>query len=604
MDGRRQGAAVTAEYRSRLDARRASAAALDRRHLALSNLRLGLFVATAALGLLVFRVPQVDGAWLVVPIALFALLAWRHGQILTARERAERAVEVYERGLARLGDRWAGTGETGERFRREDHPYADDLDLFGRGGLFELLSGPRTRAGEEVLAGWLLAPSPIDQVLLRQAAVEELAPRLDLREDLATLGPHVRVGVDAAALRAWATAPSHLTASWPRIVLPIFAVASTGLIVAWLATGTPSPALLPVLVVQALVALAFRRRSVALALEVERHGRDLTLLATLLERIEREPAESPRLKALAAALVASGHAPSEEIARLARIVDILTSRRNQIFAPLAALWLVGTQAAFAVDRWRRRVGPAVPGWLDVAGEFEALVALSGYRYEHPADPFPTFSSGAARFNATALAHPLLPVADAVPNDVRLGGAHPQLWLVSGSNMAGKSTLLRAAGINAVLAQAGAPVRAQALEMTPLAVGGTLRIQDSLQAGRSRFFAEITRLQQIVALARRPDDGPAMLFLIDELLSGTNSHDRRHGAAAILRGLVELGAIGLATTHDLALAAVADELAPRACNVHLEDRFEEGVLHFDYRLRPGVVKSSNAIALMRSVGLDV
>lgn len=604
MDGRRQSAAVAAEYRARLDARRTAVEALDRRHLALSNARLGLFVVTVGLAVLAFRLPQVHAAWTVVPLAAFALVAWRHGQTLTARERAQRAVDVYEHGLARVEDRWAGTGETGERFRHEDHPYADDLDVFGHGGLFELLSGPRTRAGENVLAGWLLAPSPVDDVLARQAAVTELAPRLDLREDLATLGPDVRVGLDADALRAWATAPATLTSSWPRVVLPLFAIASSALVVLWMATGVPSPALLPLLLLQTLVALVFRRASVALAHEVEHHGRDLTLLATLLSRIEREPAESPRLRALAAALGASGHAPSAEIARLARLVDILTSRRNQIFAPLAALWLVGTQTAFAVDRWRMRVGPAVPGWLDAAGEFEAIVALSGYRYEHPDDPFPTFADGPARFEATDLAHPLLPVADAVPNDVRLGGAHPQLWLVSGSNMAGKSTLLRAAGLNAVLAQAGAPVRARALEMTPLAVGGTLRIQDSLQAGRSRFFAEITRLQQIVALARRPDGGPAMLFLIDELLSGTNSHDRRHGAAAILRGLVELGAIGLATTHDLALAVVADELAPRGCNVHLEDRFEEGTLHFDYKLRPGVVKSSNALALMRSVGLDV
>jgi hypothetical protein len=604
VDGRRQGAAVAAEYRARLDARRASVAALDRRHLALSNLRLGLFVATAALAVLAYRLPQLNGAWVLAPLAAFAVVAWWHGRLLNARERAQRAVGVYERGLARLEDRWAGTGETGERFRRDDHPYADDLDLFGKGGLFELLSGPRTRAGEEVLAGWLLGPSPVDDVLARQAAVAELGPRLDLREDLATLGPDVRVGVDAAALRSWTTAPPRLTSSWPRIVLPLFAVASTTLVVAWLVTGAPSPALLPLLMAQTLVALVFRRHAVALAHEVERHGRDLTLLATLLSRIEREPAESPRLRALAAALGASGHAPSEEIARLARLVDILTSRRNQIFAPIAALWLIGTQTAFAVDRWRARVGPAVPGWLEAAGEFEAIVALSGYRYEHPQDPFPRFVDGPARFEAVALAHPLLPVADAVPNDLRLGGEHPQLWLVSGSNMAGKSTLLRAAGLNAVLAQAGAPVRAHALTMTPLAVGGTLRIQDSLQAGRSRFFAEITRLQQIVSLARRPDGGPAVLFLIDELLSGTNSHDRRQGATAILRGLVTLDAIGLATTHDLALAAVADELAPRACNVHLEDRFEDGVLHFDYRLRPGVVRSSNAIALMRSVGLEV
>lgn len=604
MEDRRQGAPVAAEYRARREARRAAVAVLERRHQAFGNLRLGLFAVAIAIGVAAVRTPEVHAAWVAGPLAAFAVLAWRHGLALSALERARRAVAVYERGLARVEDRWAGTGETGERFRQEDHPCADDLDLFGRGSLFELLSGPRTRGGEDVLAGWLLRPSPVDEVRARQAAVEELAPRLDLREDLATLGPDVRVGVDRDALRAWATAPPLLTARWPRVVLPAFAVASTAMMAWWAWTGTAPAGLLPLLATQALVAWRFRAASVALAHEVERHGRDLTLLAELLGRIEREPAASPRLFALAATLRASGHTPSEEIARLARLVDILTSRRNQIFAPLAALWLVGTQMAFAVDAWRRRAGSAVPGWLDAVSEFEALVALACYRHEHPSDPFPAFVDGPARLSATALVHPLLPAAGAVANDVRLGGDDPQLLLVSGSNMAGKSTLLRAVGLNAVLAQAGAPVRAAALTMTPLGVGGTLRIQDSLQAGRSRFFAEITRLQQIVALARRPGGGPPMLFLIDELLSGTNSHDRRQGAEAILRGLVDLGAIGLATTHDLALAAVADALAPRASNVHLADRFEGGILHFDYRLRPGVVQGSNAIALMRSVGLEV
>jgi DNA mismatch repair ATPase MutS len=195
----------------------------------------------------------------------------------------------------------------------------------------------------------------------------------------------------------------------------------------------------------------------------------------------------------------------------------------------------------------------------------------------------------------------------VANDVRLGGSDPHLLLVSGSNMSGKSTWLRTVGINVVLAQTGGPVRARSMRLSPLQVGATLRIQDSLQAGQSRFFAEITRLSEIVAMARRHAGGggsPAVLFLLDEMLAGTNSHDRRIGAEAVATGLVDLGAIGLMTTHDLALTDFVDRLGRRAANVHFEDRFENGVLHFDYRLRPGVVQTSNALALMRSVGLDV
>jgi DNA mismatch repair ATPase MutS len=271
--------------------------------------------------------------------------------------------------------------------------------------------------------------------------------------------------------------------------------------------------------------------------------------------------------------------------------------------------LLGTQLAFAVEAWRRRCGPAVATWLDGVAEYEALSALATFASEHASYPFPEVTEGEPLLEGDALAHPLLD-KDAVSNDVRLGGSSPRVMLVSGSNMSGKSTWLRTVGINAVLGQAGAPVRANRLRMTPLHIGATLRIQDSLQAGRSRFFAEITRISEIVALARETSvrgtgpPPPGVLFLLDELLAGTNSHDRLEGARGILQGLVDRGAIGLATTHDLALTRMVEALGARAVNMHFEDRFAGGTLTFDYRLKPGVVQTSNALALMRAVGLDV
>jgi len=236
----------------------------------------------------------------------------------------------------------------------------------------------------------------------------------------------------------------------------------------------------------------------------------------------------------------------------------------------------------------------------VAGEFEALSSLAGYAFEHPADPFPTIVGQGPGVEGIGLAHPLLPAARVVANDVALG-TDVRVLVVSGSNMSGKSTLLRTLGVNVVLALAGAPVRAQRMAVSPVALGATLRIQDSLQAGKSRFFAEITRLKQIVDLANGPIP---VLFLLDELLAGTNSHDRRLGAAGIVQGLVDKGAIGLVTTHDLALAEVVSDLGVHARNVHFSDTFEEGQMRFDYRMREGVVRTSNALALMRSIGLEV
>jgi hypothetical protein len=569
--------------------------------------RLAIFFSGAA----ILVVLGSSGApWLALPILAFVPLLVIHARVLNARDRARRAIEFYQRGIARLTGAWQGSGERGERYRDPAHLYADDLDVFGPGGLFELLVTTRTRSGEDVLAGWLRAPAAPGVIRDRQAAASELARKLDLREDLAVLGPEVETSVDTHALRAWATAPPQLKETWPRFVLPVVAAVSTFLVGRWIQAGEPPDWLLPALAVQGLFALRYRHAAHHVAHGIERREQELRALATIMARIEREPVTSPLLEQLRARVQATGRSPSEEIRRLARLIDMLSSGHNQLFAPISALLLLGTQLAFAAEAWRARCGPAVPIWLDAVAEYEALSALGTYAAEHADHPFPELVDGHAAFDAEGLAHPLLG-PEAIANDVTVGGAAPHLWLVSGSNMSGKSTLLRTVGLNAVLAQAGAPVRAQRLRLTPLRIGATLRIQDSLQAGRSRFFAEITRISEIVAMSTSrssasssTEAGPATLFLLDELLSGTNSHDRLDGARGILQGLLARGAIGLATTHDLALTKMVDEIGARAVNVHFEDRFEAGALTFDYRLKPGVVRTSNAIALMRAVGLEV
>jgi DNA mismatch repair ATPase MutS len=258
------------------------------------------------------------------------------------------------------------------------------------------------------------------------------------------------------------------------------------------------------------------------------------------------------------------------------------------------------QVAFAAERWRNAHGHAVRSWLSVIGEFEALICLGTYSHEHPDDPFPEFVQGSACFDATEIGHPLIPVGTCIRNDVSLSdGRH--VFLVSGSNMSGKSTLLRTVGINAVLAMAGAPVRAQNLRLTPLHVGASIRVNDSLQEGSSRFYAEITRLRKLLDLA---SGDPPLLFLLDELLQGTNSNDRRIGAEGMVRALLQRKAIGLVSTHDLALADIGGSLNGHLSNVHFQEEFENGRMHFDYKLREGVVTKSNGLALMRSIGLDV
>jgi DNA mismatch repair ATPase MutS len=255
----------------------------------------------------------------------------------------------------------------------------------------------------------------------------------------------------------------------------------------------------------------------------------------------------------------------------------------------------------AVEAWRGRFGAHIGSWFAAVGELEALCSLACFAYERSGSVFPELTEGTdPSFEATALAHPLIPPQEAVGNDVTLGGA-VRLWIVSGSNMSGKSTLLRAVGLSTALAWAGAPVMAAGMRVSRLHMGASMRANDSLADHRSRFYAEISRLREVVDLARA---GLPTLFLLDELLSGTNSHDRRIGAGAIVRGLVERGAIGMITTHDLALAEIVATFNGRAVNVHFEDHLEGGEIRFDYRLRQGVVTRSNALELMRAVGLDV
>ena len=334
---------------------------------------------------------------------------------------------------------------------------------------------------------------------------------------------------------------------------------------------------------------------------IETPERDLGLLAGLLARLESQRFTSARLDALHQTLLTDGVLPSKRIAHLRRLVSWLDSTHNLMFAPIAAVLLLRQQLAVAIDRWHAAYGPAVAEWLRAVGDVEALAALATFAYERPEDPFPELAEEGPLYEADGLGHPLMAAGVGVRNDVLLGSGGPRVIIVSGSNMSGKSTLLRSVGVSAVLALAGAPVTARRLRISALVLGATLHIEDSLQAGRSRFFAEILRIRTIADAARGP---VPLLFLLDEILHGTNSHDRRIGAEGIVRALVALGGIGLVTTHDLALTELPARLADAAVNMHFEDRLEDGKMVFDYRMRPGVVEHSNALALMRAIGLDV
>ncbi len=587
------------EYEQRLQARESRVVQHEKVHILLGNLRLVLVVIATALAWSTFHKHVVSPAWLLAPAALFIAVTGYHSRILRARDLAQRAVSFYRNGLSRITDRWPGTGQTGERFDDPHHVYASDLDLFGRGSLFELLSTARTRMGEDTLAQWLLSPSTLEQIRERHAAVAELRSQLDLAEELAVLGEDARVGVHPEALTGWAEAPNRMAPEWLRWAAPVLAASAVASVVAWGIWGMATPLVL-VVVVEAILTYRLRSALDAVLHSAEHAFHDLELLSGLLARLENQRFQAPRLEELQRELSSHHMAGSQALARLQTIVDLILSRDNFIVRVLDAPLMYSVQVAFAAERWRRAHGSAVRIWLRAIGEIEALLSLATYSYEHPADPFPEFIEGDASFDGESIGHPLVPAATCVRNSVRVGG-ETRVLLVSGSNMSGKSTLLRAVGINLVLAMAGAPVRAQSLRLTPLQLGASIRINDSLQEGSSRFYAEITRLRQIFDLA---GSQPPLLFLLDELLQGTNSKDRRIGAEGLVRALLGRGAVGLISTHDLALTEISGLPAGQLHNIHFQDEFEDGKMKFDYQLQEGVVTKSNGLALMRSIGLDV
>jgi hypothetical protein len=585
-------------YSRRLEELRKSQAVEQRRERTMGYSKLVIALCVAITAVMLINHPMALGPLLAL-IAVFVLLAVIQERATRKIRYGARAIAFYERGLARISGTWEGNGETGERFLDPMHPYARDLDIFGRASLFELLCTARTRAGEETLAQWLLRAAPVKEVLERQTAVGELGPQVRFREKLFSFGESVRLGLRPEALAAWGEHNPDFSSQW-TVGLTVMGGAWVASLVCWAVWDWPWFALFASLL-NFFYYLRLQGRIEQAANPVEKASADLKLLAELLALLENGKFSSPKLLQIQAQMRCEGIAPSAAIRKLARIAEYLESRRNQFARVIDLFTFWGAQLVFAAERWQREFGSSIRGWLDAVGEFEALTALAGFAYEHPEYVFPEFADEGPLFEAEGFAHPLLPDHNAVTNNLRLGDGL-QLILLSGPNMAGKSTFIRGVGVSAVLAQCGAPVRALGLRLSPLQVGASICVLDSLSGGMSRFYAEIHRVKLICDLTLDSEPTVPVLFLLDELLSGTNSQDRLEGTRLVLESLLERDAIGIVSTHDLALTQIPETLGERAVNCHFEDRLENEELIFDYKLKPGIVQTSNALKLMRSIGL--
>ncbi len=608
-------------YLRRLQHHEQQESQLKATHLWVGYLR--LFLALLFLITAWFTIFQRDAprSLIAIPILLFLAAGILHARILRRLSTARRSAQVYRDGLARIEDRWYGlnprdltTLSAATAAQLQSSLYASDLDITGTGGLFELLCTARTRMGQDTLLAWLLAPAPTPTILARQAAIADLRHRIDLRERMSVAGDATTLGVHADDLRSWALAPDTLQQHWLPWLAALLALAAVASTLAWL-SGFGNSALLAlfaIIILEATLRKPFKSHIDSVLLHTDTALKNLHLLSALIAQLEPETFTAPLLIDIQQRLTSHSTPASTAIAKLATLGQFRDSLDNMIVKFIDLPFMVSVQVAFAVQRWRRRHGAAVPLWLSAVAEAEALLSLATYSYEHPSDPFPELLNGPTRLNAIALGHPLIAAAKCVRNSLQLGPHQSppdqtqpdtRLLLISGSNMSGKSTLMRTLGVNAVLAMAGATVRAQSFTLTPLHIAASILVNDSLHEGHSRFYAEIDRLHRICTLAKT-SSSDGVLFLLDELLQGTNSKDRLIGAQGVLRTLIDLGAIGIVTTHDLALADI-DGLPPHTLkNMHFQDQILDNQMHFDFTLREGAAMKSNGIALMRLIGLNV
>jgi hypothetical protein len=591
---------VLTKYRSRIQGIQGQIAALQTRKLwALAAIIASLVLLVALLiAVLNGREPFFSTLAIVSfggPIyAIKAFMRFRGRSIELARRS-----NFYERGIDRMEDNWRGNGSTGVDFLRTGHMYQSDLDILGEGSLFELICTTRSEVGAERLASYLLDPPTFEEAKARQDAVKELRNATELREEIALLGKYQFLNCDGKHLRNWLSLP---TINVHRFV-PVFLFVSSAIslmlgtcicarILPW---EQAALVLIPLLAAQAGISLTVMRR-IRLHLNTLRTlANDVTVLRQGVCIMEQKNLHSAKLRSLIERVCRQDAAV--KILSLERLLRAIAQREDQILYGFS-LWLaIGTQLVLAVERWRALHQNSFEQWLDAWAEFEALNALACYAYERPDDSFPELLSGRALFEACGLSHPLLSRKHAVGNDVNLNDSRA-FYVISGSNMAGKSTYLRAIGLNAILAFAGAPVCAVGARISVSHVCASISVKDSLLEGKSKFLAEVERLRESIRVAA----GQPVLFLIDEILSGTNSIDRRIAAKSVIRALVAEGAVGALSTHDLALTEIGDNPELRGVNVHMQSDNPRQPLAFDYRVKPGISRQTNALAIVRMIGI--
>lgn len=592
-------------FETRIKQFEGQAAALGKKADRIALLRL---VVVIVVGLVSWKLAVLNPNWLLATLsggvlAFGVVIRW-HDRVLVRQDFVHLLVKLNQEEIARLDGKLSGLDD-GAEFKDVKHPFSADMDLFGHHSLFQLLGRNGTGFGRRSLAEYLLQPADNAEIVARQVAVQELQPLEDWRQEFTATGLFLDPNAGKPeSVESWIEEPLALPMgnifAWLSPGLPILlginiALSSLGIIPAWCVLG------------QVLLHIVLNRKIGEIGEQVygetDRRARLVRAVGDLVGRFEGRGWQSEKLKALQGRLQAEGLSATEEIRVFGKILSGLEYRLDgtghfvlNTTLMWDAWWLVRLRA------WKARHAGRIGDWFRVLGEVEALAGFAATAHARPDWVFPSLVDRDFELKGTEVGHPLLPVGKGVANPVEIIGAG-QIWLITGSNMAGKSTYLRTLGVNIVMALAGAPVCAEAFSLSPMRLVTSMRTADSIEESTSSFYAELKRLKMVLEAAK--DGKGRVFFLLDEILKGTNSRDRHAGAKALVKQLHSLKANGLVSTHDLELAVLAEDLPGSVHNYSFHcDVTPDLTLHFDYRLRTGVCTSMNATALMEGVGIMV
>ena len=561
-----------------------------------------VLVFIAFLVLIVFFASQKNGTALGITVLLFPLafgfIVKAHQRIAYRRRHAQflREINQAEKDIAQL--KLSGQ-DGGLEYQDILHPYSQDLDLFGKNSLFQLLNRTETKGGRDMLAAWLLKPSTKDSIIERQVAIGELAQQIDWRQDFQASARHyIRQQSDTTPLLDWISRKEPLSKTYQiaAYVMPVLIMTSA---IANLTTAWPVVATVILAVISAVVLNRFQKRLLTMWEQIAEHVSMLGAYADLLTRIEQSTFESSRLVALKGSIVNKNTNASSAIRKLYKILDFLNARSNFFYMMIDVVLLFDIHIINMAEGWKKKNEVNLEQWFGAIAEFEVLSSLAAFSFAHPQYQYAEIINNPVQIKAANMGHPLIHPSECIRNDFEMNQTG-SIGIITGSNMSGKSTFLRTLGVNTVLALAGAPVCAQSFTISEVQLFTGMRTQDNLEEHISSFYAELKRIRQLLDMV---DGDQPVLYMLDEILKGTNSHDRHLGAVSLAKQLSQTNSFGLISTHDLSLGELESEM-PHVRNYSFNSDIVDDKIHFPYKLEDGICRSFNASKLMELIGIDI